>query len=97
MNCRVTELKHKDVINSYNGCKIGTVDDVEIDTKTAHVCSIIIYGNLRFFGLMGRHDDFVIPWELIEIIGEDAILVKCDHTKYTRARSNKFFKIFKVF
>ena len=39
------------------------------------VLSLIVYGRLRFFGLLGREEDRVIPWEDIEIIGEDTILV----------------------
>lgn len=93
MNCRVVELRHKDVINSDNGCKIGCVDDIEVDTKTARVCSIVIFGPLKCFGIFGRHEDCIIPWENIRLIGEDAILVSCDQSKYRKnKRKRKFFK-----
>lgn len=73
--CRVADLRHKEVINSRNGCRLGCVDDVEIDTQNARLISIIIYGRPRFFGLFGRRDDLVIRWDHIELIGEDTILV----------------------
>ncbi len=77
MACRIAELRHKEVINESDGVRLGCVDDVEIDTKTACLVSIIIYGRPKFFGIFGRHDDIVIPWADIKLIGEDTILVKC--------------------
>ncbi len=75
MQCRVTDLRNKEVICRNNGVRIGYVDDVEIDVTNAHLVSIIIYGRLRFFGLLGRCDDIIIGWNNIVLIGEDTILV----------------------
>ena len=77
MSCRIAELRHKEVINQSDGMRLGFVDDVEIDTKNACLISIIIYGRPKLFGILGRHDDIVIPWGSICLIGEDTILVKC--------------------
>ncbi len=74
--CRIAELRHKEVIDRQSGCRLGYVDDVEIDTVSARLMSIIIYGRPRFFGLFGRCEDFVIRWDNIELIGEDTIIVK---------------------
>ncbi|MEM1483861.1 YlmC/YmxH family sporulation protein [Oscillospiraceae bacterium PP1C4] len=78
MYCRINDLKSKYVINVRNGGKLGYVSDVEIDTVTAMVASIIIKGRLRMFGILGREDDIIIRWSDIEVIGEDTILV--NHT-----------------
>lgn len=75
MNCRIVDLRHKEVINSKDGCRLGYVDDVEVDTCTACLVSIIIYGRLKCLGLFGRCDDIVIKWDCIDLIGEDTILV----------------------
>lgn len=75
MPCRFTELKKKEVINFSNGCRLGYVDDVEIDTKCAKVTALIAYGRPRIFGLFGRDEECFIPWDKIRLIGEDAILV----------------------
>ena len=75
MPCRLQELRKKEVINAHNGCRIGYVDDLEIDTKCARVVALIVYGRPRLFGLFGRSDDYCIQWEKIRLIGEDAILV----------------------
>ncbi len=76
MPCRLQELRKKEVINAQNGCRIGFVDDLEVDTRCAKVVALIVYGRPRFFGLFGRSDDCLIKWENIRLIGEDAILVK---------------------
>ncbi len=75
MYCRTIDLRHKEVINSKNGVKLGCVDDIEIDTLAARLIAIVIYGRPKCFGLFGREDDIVIRWEDIELIGEDTILV----------------------
>ena len=39
------------------------------------VAAIIVYGPGRFFGLFGRGEEFYIPWECIQRIGDDIILI----------------------
>ncbi|MEE1155487.1 MAG: YlmC/YmxH family sporulation protein [Acutalibacteraceae bacterium] len=93
MICKVLDLRHKEVINSKDGCRLGFVDDVEIDTQNATVLSLIIYGRLRCFGLLGRDEDVTINWEYIKLIGEDTILVS--YTAPARKKKglkNIFFK-----
>lgn len=98
MVCRLEELRNKEVININNGNCLGTVDDVEINTKTAVVVCIVIYGRCKFFGLFGREDDIIIPWKEIRVIGEDAILVCIDQinccTKRHIKKKNRFFRLF---
>ena len=72
MFCRITELHNKEVINVGDGCRLGCVDDVEVDTCTAQMCAIVIRGRR---GIFGHTDDIVIPWKDIEVIGEETVLV----------------------
>ncbi len=92
MLCRIVELRHKEVINRSNGCRIGFADDVEVDTLTSKVKSIIVFGRPRLLGIFGKSDDVIIPWDDIELIGEDTILVASD-VKYQqkRKRTKKLF------
>lgn len=76
--CRIEELCRKDVINVKDGCRLGFVEDVEIDVCDGRVCALVIYGRAKFFGLFGREEDIVIPWCDIQKIGEDIILVCCE-------------------
>lgn len=89
--CRFQELRRKEVINQRNGYRIGFVDDLEINTTTADLCSLIIYGRCRFFGLFGRDDDCVIPWQNIKLIGEDTILVDFCSTGSAKGKKRGFF------
>jgi len=73
--CRITDLRYKEVINVRDGCCLGFVSDIEVDTVTAKVTSLIIFGRCRLFGLFFREEDIIIRWSDIEVIGEDTILI----------------------
>ena len=90
MICKVSDLRHKEIINSRDGCRLGYADDVEIDTKNASVISLVVYGRWRCFGLFGREEDIILKLECIELIGEDTILV--NHTFPNRSRGGGFRK-----
>lgn len=75
MFCRITDMHDKEVINICDGMRLGCVDDVEVDTCTAQLTAIVIYGRPKFLGLLGHEEDIVICWKEIEVIGEQTILV----------------------
>lgn len=75
MIARVTDMRDKEVINVSDGVRLGFVDDVEVDTCTAQLVSIVIYGKAKLCGLLGREADIVIQWKDIEVIGEETVLV----------------------
>jgi len=91
--CRITDLRHKEVINSLNGCRIGFVDDFEVDTITSQIKSIIVFGKPRCMGILGKTEDIVVPWCDIKLIGEDTILVDTS-VKYSQNKSanQKYFR-----
>ena len=72
---RIYDLKHKEIINLHNGMRIGYAYDVEFDIESGNMMSIVIPGELKFFGLLGRYEDIVIPWNKIDKIGDDIILI----------------------
>ena len=75
MNCGITELRNKEVINKNDGCRLGHVCDIEVDTCCGRVAALIIYGRPRCMGLLGREPDIRICWENVEVIGDDTVLV----------------------
>ena len=93
MNCFITEMREKEVINLANGCRLGCVNDVEIDTCSGCLVSIVIYGKSKFFGLLGRCEDIKIPWKDITVIGDDTILVNCEFDDNHNQSSNSFLDI----
>ncbi len=78
MICRVDELKDKQIVCLKNGNVIGNVSDIEIDTDTGEITSIIIYGKSKFLGIFGKDTDVSVPWRDIAVIGSETILVKTD-------------------
>ncbi len=72
---RIATLKHKEVINIRDGCRLGYVCDVVIDVKCGRVLSLVVPAPGCFFGILGRDKEFVIDWCCVVRIGEDLILV----------------------
>ena len=81
MGTRVTDLRCKEVINVTDGLRLGFVSDVEILLPEGKVLALVVPGPCRFFGLFGRKDDCVIPWNCIRRIGSDLILVELEPDK----------------
>jgi YlmC/YmxH family sporulation protein len=75
---RTADLKQKEVINISDGRRLGFVSDVEFDLENGKIDAIVIPGGGRFFGIIGKDNEVVIPWERINKIGEDIILVEMD-------------------
>lgn len=75
VQCRIRNLRCKEVINVCDGCRLGFVSDVDIRLPEGQVVAIVVYGPCRFLGLFGPREEFYIPWECIQRIGEDLILV----------------------
>lgn len=76
MSLFLADIRSKEVINISTGMRLGYVSDVEVDISTGQIVSIVVPGPSRYLGLLGREEDFVIPWEKIGRIGEDIILVE---------------------
>lgn len=89
MICRIDELKNKQVVCVKNGCVLGFISDIEMDTKSGKLTSIIIFGRVRFMGLLGHEEDIVIPWEDIAVIGSETVLVNTEPTLYLQERGKK--------
>lgn len=73
--CSTAELRRLEIVNLCDGARLGYANDFEFDKEDARVLSLIISGTCGFCG-WGKEDDLIIPWQKIECIGEDTILVK---------------------
>ena len=73
--CCITDLRNKEVINVCDGRRLGFVADVEVQMPEGVIRAIVVPGPCRFLGVLGRKDDFVIPWKCIRKIGPDIVLV----------------------
>ena len=70
---RISDFKYKDVINIKDGNCLGAICDVEIESEKAEVIAVVVRGRFRFFGLFGKGEEFVIAWDQVKVIGEDAL------------------------
>jgi YlmC/YmxH family sporulation protein len=80
---RSSEFKQKEVINVSDGRRLGFVCDVEVNLEDGRLEAIVIPGAGRLFGLLGKDNEVIIPWEKISKVGEDIILVDVDE-RYIR-------------
>ena len=73
---RICELREKEVVNICDGEKLGNVCDVDFDLRTGKICSLIVPGPCKIFGILGRDNEYIIPFECVKRIGADVILVE---------------------
>ena len=89
MDCRIADLRTKQVVCVKNGCVLGYISDIEINTTSGRIDNIVIFGRLRLFGLLGRDEDIIIPWSEIEVIGRETVLVNTDPAPYVRMNKTR--------
>ena len=75
MSAKFTQLQCKEVICVSDGRRLGFVTDVQVEIPQGNICAIVVPGPCRYLGMVGRHDDYIIPWNCIRRIGPDIILV----------------------
>ena len=73
--CSTANLRHLGIINLCDGARLGYACDFEFDKEDARILALVVPGSSGFLGL-NREENLIIPWHLIECIGEDTILVK---------------------
>ena len=91
MNCRLTDLRRKEVISAVDGVRIGFVDDVIVDTKTSCVVAFVIFNRFFLCGIFKNGADYIIPWENIQLIGEDAVIISCKTPEPRKSVKKRLF------
>lgn len=76
MTVPFSELQCKEVICVGTGQRLGFVADVLLEVPQGEVKAIVVPCPCRFPGLLGRREDYVIPWNCIKRIGPDIVLVE---------------------
>ena len=90
MSTKFTELHRKEVICVSDGRRLGFIADACVEIPTGNIVSILVPGPCRFFGILGRRDDYIIPWSRILRMGPDIVLVdiKPDECRFPRHKFN---------
>ncbi len=86
-----SDLRYKEVIDIHSGFRLGYVCDAEFDDAEGRFVSLITPGKAKLFGLLGREDDYVLPWSCIVRIGNDIILVEAKDEFMRRKRKRQGF------
>ena len=86
-----SDLRYKEVIDIHSGFRLGYVCDAEFDDAEGRFISLITPGKAKLFGLLGREDDYVLPWNCMVRIGNDIILVEAKEEFMRRKRRKHGF------
>lgn len=71
-----SDLRYKEIIDVHTGFRLGYVYDAEFDESDGRLLSLIVPGRAKLFGLLGREDDYILPFSCIVRVGSDIILVE---------------------
>ncbi len=72
MDISFTDLKEREIVNVYDGKKLGRVIDILFDSTSGSVRGIIVPGDKKLFH---KSDDIFVPLDRLKKIGDDVILV----------------------
>ena len=89
MQCRIADLRMKEVINVNTGFRLGFVSDAVFDITSGQMISLVVPGQYKVMGMFGRTDDYIIPWSAIRKIGDDIILVESDFSEEREKRQKR--------
>jgi YlmC/YmxH family sporulation protein len=79
---RLNELVGKEIVNIYDGMRMGTVgeSDMLVDEESGDIISIILPNRGNAFNFWADRQKLVIPWEAVKKIGREVIVVDLDAT-----------------
>ncbi len=73
-SCNSEDFRNKEVINVCDGRRLGYICEIEFDVCDGSITAILVQGEGGFLGF-GKGQECRIPWDKIQKIGEDIILV----------------------
>ncbi|WP_054694835.1 YlmC/YmxH family sporulation protein [Syntrophomonas palmitatica] len=88
---RLNDLVGKEMVNIYDGMRMGTVGDSDmlIDEENGQIISIILPNRGNAFNFWTDRQKMVVPWEAVKKIGREVIVVEIDHT-HMRLKNSSF-------
>ena len=78
---RFTQLQCKEVICVATGQRLGFITDVVVEIPCGQVQAVVVPCPGKCFGLLGKQEDYRIPWSAIVRIGPDIVLVDTEPDK----------------
>jgi YlmC/YmxH family sporulation protein len=90
MICRLADFRYREVINIRTGYRLGFVCDALFNIDTGQLVSLVVPGPSKFFGLFGRGEDYIIPWECVKRVGDDIILIDSPEDSRANYAGNEY-------
>ena len=94
MSVRFTDLQCKEVICINDGRRLGFISDIQIEVPEGNILAIVVPGPCRVLGVMGRREDYLIPWRCIRRIGPEIVLVdvKIEECRVPKCKNSWLFR-----
>lgn len=79
---RMAELAGKEIVNIFDGARLGVVgeSDIAVDVNSGQVESIIVPLKSNFISFWVDKQNLIIPWRAVKKIGAEVIIVELDQT-----------------
>ncbi|HNX28515.1 MAG TPA: YlmC/YmxH family sporulation protein [Syntrophomonadaceae bacterium] len=79
---RLNELIGKEMVNIFDGMRMGIVGDSDmlVDTETGQIVSIILPNRGNALNFWADRQKLVIPWDAVKKVGREVIVVDLDQT-----------------
>jgi len=79
---RMAELAGKEIVNIFDGARLGVVgeSDITIDVESGCVESIIVPLKSNLISFWVDKQNLIIPWRAVKKIGAEVIIVELDQT-----------------
>lgn len=78
----LNRLKSMEVIDVTTGSKLGFIKDLVVDCDDYKIISILLPN--QKLGWFSKSNDIEIPWQQINKVGVDVILVDCKDISYNK-------------
>ncbi len=72
---KVSELSRREIINTEDGSRLGSLKDLVIDPDTGQIQALILQGGKKY-GFWRAEKDLSLEWKNIQKIGLHTILVE---------------------
>ncbi len=78
---KISEIRSREVINIYDGRRLGLVRDLDLDLEEGRIKALVVGGQSlnRMANFLGREEELIIPWANVACMGIDVILVDLRH------------------